>query len=168
MQQISGISSGKNNKSCRIIHSGSKKISFAFFRFFMILYAIYKIQPKHFYYLGYQLQGGPRKELLFCNVVPGRAGRRGAPELSHSGGGFGRGVGGEGRGAHHRPICGRGRTEGRRWKAGRRRPGGLAAERLGPGCSGLGAGRGGAGEVGEALWQSYGALDAANCARRGV
>jgi hypothetical protein len=60
----------------------------------MILYAIYKIQLKHFYYLGYQLQGGPRKELLFRNVVPGRAGRRGSPELSHSGGGFGRGMSG--------------------------------------------------------------------------
>jgi hypothetical protein len=35
-------------------------------------------------------------------------------------------------------------------------------------CSGLGAGRGGAGEVGEALWQCYVALDAANCARGGV
>jgi hypothetical protein len=63
--------------------------------FSMIFYANYKIQPKHFYYLGYQLQGGPRKELQFHNVVPGRAGRRGSPELSHSGGGFGRG-GGEG------------------------------------------------------------------------
>jgi hypothetical protein len=31
-------------------------------------------------------------------------------------------------------------------------PGGLAAERLGPGCSGLGAGRGGAGTLGKAVW----------------
>jgi hypothetical protein len=36
-----------------------------------ILYVIDKKQPKHFYYLSYQLQGGPRKDLFFCNVVPG-------------------------------------------------------------------------------------------------
>jgi hypothetical protein len=36
-----------------------------------IFYVIYKKQPKHFYYLSYQLQGGPRKDLFFCNVVPG-------------------------------------------------------------------------------------------------
>jgi hypothetical protein len=64
--------------------------------FSKIFYAIYKKQPKHFYYLSYQLQGGPRKELLFCNVVLGAAGRHSSLELSHSGGGFGRGMGGEG------------------------------------------------------------------------
>jgi hypothetical protein len=64
--------------------------------FSVIFYAIYKKQPKHFYYLSYQLQGGPRKELQFRNVVPGRADRRGSPELSHSGGALGRGMGGEG------------------------------------------------------------------------
>jgi hypothetical protein len=37
----------------------------------MIFYAIYKKQPKHFYYLSYQLQGGPRKDFPFCSVVPG-------------------------------------------------------------------------------------------------
>jgi hypothetical protein len=34
MQKLSGTSSGKNNKSCRIIHHEPKKICFAFFRFF--------------------------------------------------------------------------------------------------------------------------------------
>jgi hypothetical protein len=72
------------------------KLVFHFSEFYTIFYTIYKKQPKHFYYLSYQLQGGPRKELLFCNVVPGAAGQRGSPELSHSGGGFGRGMGGEG------------------------------------------------------------------------
>jgi hypothetical protein len=37
----------------------------------MIFYAIYKKQPKHFYYLSYQLQGGPRKDSFLCNVAPG-------------------------------------------------------------------------------------------------
>jgi hypothetical protein len=31
MQKLTGISSGKNNKSCRIIHKGSNKIEFAIF-----------------------------------------------------------------------------------------------------------------------------------------
>jgi hypothetical protein len=34
MQKLSGISSGQNNKSCRIIHQEPKKTGFAFFRFF--------------------------------------------------------------------------------------------------------------------------------------
>jgi hypothetical protein len=34
MQKLSGISSGKNNKSCGTIHIESNKIGFAFFRFF--------------------------------------------------------------------------------------------------------------------------------------
>jgi hypothetical protein len=87
----------------------------------MIFYAIYKKQPKHFYYLSFQLQGGPRKELLFRNVVPGRAGRRGSPELSHSGEGFAWGMGGEGRGGHLRPVCGRSSVSNR--PAAPRRPG---------------------------------------------
>jgi hypothetical protein len=58
MQKLSGIGSGKNNKSCRIIHNGSNKIGFAVFRFFSILYAIYKKQPKHFTIGVTLLQGG--------------------------------------------------------------------------------------------------------------
>jgi hypothetical protein len=72
------------------------KLGLHFSDFSVIFYEIYKKQPKHFYYLSFQLQGGPQKELQFRNVVPGRTGRHGSPELSHSGGGFGRGVGGEG------------------------------------------------------------------------
>jgi hypothetical protein len=34
MQKLSGISSGKNNKSCGTIHLESNKIGFALFRFF--------------------------------------------------------------------------------------------------------------------------------------
>jgi hypothetical protein len=33
MQKLSGISSGKNNKSCGTIHHESKKTGFAFFQF---------------------------------------------------------------------------------------------------------------------------------------
>jgi hypothetical protein len=34
MQKLSGTSSGKNNKSCRIFHNESKKTEFAIFRSF--------------------------------------------------------------------------------------------------------------------------------------
>jgi hypothetical protein len=34
MQKLTGISSGKNNKSCRIFHNESKKIGFEFFWIF--------------------------------------------------------------------------------------------------------------------------------------
>jgi hypothetical protein len=33
MQKLTGISSGQNNKSCRIIHHEYNKIGFTFFRF---------------------------------------------------------------------------------------------------------------------------------------
>jgi hypothetical protein len=72
------------------------KLVLHFSDFSVIFYAIYKKQPKQFYYFIYQLQGGPRKELQIRNVVPGWTGRRDSPELSHSSGGFGRGMGGEG------------------------------------------------------------------------
>jgi hypothetical protein len=66
MKKIKGISSGKNNKSCRIFHHKSNKIS----DFSMILYAIYKNEAIHFTIGVNLLQGGPRKESVFCNVVP--------------------------------------------------------------------------------------------------
>jgi hypothetical protein len=77
MQKLSGISSVKNNKSCGIIHIESNKIGFAFSDFSTILYTIYKKQPTGFTIGVTLLQGGPRKDLLFCNVAPGAAGRRG-------------------------------------------------------------------------------------------
>jgi hypothetical protein len=72
--------------------------------FFVIFYVIYKKQSRHFYYLSFQLQGGPQKELQFRNVLPRRTGRHGSPELSHSGGALGRGIGGGGRGGHQPSI----------------------------------------------------------------
>jgi hypothetical protein len=66
MQKLSGISSSKNNKSCRIIHNGSNKIGFVFSDFSMIFYAIYKIQPRHFYYLGYNCREALEKNSSFA------------------------------------------------------------------------------------------------------
>jgi hypothetical protein len=72
------------------------KLGLHFSEFSVIFYAIYKNQENHFTIGVTQLQEGPRKELLLCNVAPGAAGRcgwgkflRGSPE-------FGRGRAGEG------------------------------------------------------------------------
>jgi hypothetical protein len=91
IQKLTGISSGKNNKSCRIFHHKSNKIGFTFFWFSVIFYAIYKNQQTHFTILVALLQVGPQKDPGFCNVAPGRGQRR-------SGGNSGRGSPGSGRG----------------------------------------------------------------------
>jgi hypothetical protein len=77
MHKLSGTKPGENNNSCGIFHHESNKIGFAFLWFSMILYAIYKKQPNGFTIWVTNLQGGPRKEVLLCNVVPGAPGRRG-------------------------------------------------------------------------------------------
>jgi hypothetical protein len=95
MQKITGISSCKNNKSCGLIYHEPNKISFAFFRFFYNFYAIYKKQAIHFTIGVTVLQGGPRKDLWFRNVAPGRgrsarvAGIRRARRRSWPGKGWG-------------------------------------------------------------------------------
>jgi hypothetical protein len=157
MEKLTEISSGKNNKSCGIFHRESNKIGFAFFLLFStIFYAIYKKRPKNFYYLSYQLQGGPQKETFLCNVAPGTAGRCGRldsgdrwrRDWSGTGGEglwvarvrFGRSVGGEkppvggapaaGCGGRRGPCCGA--VEPRRGWPGRdkgRRGGGTRARR---------------------------------------
>jgi hypothetical protein len=77
-----------------------KQLALHFSDFSVIFYAIYKVQQICFNYLSYLLRIRPWKDFQIRNVTPGRTGRRGSPELSHSGGGFGRGMGGEGRGGH--------------------------------------------------------------------
>jgi hypothetical protein len=71
VQKLSGISSCKNNKSCRIFHHESKKMVLRFSDFSTIFYAIYKKQESHFTIGVTLLQGGPQKESFSCNVVPG-------------------------------------------------------------------------------------------------
>jgi hypothetical protein len=124
MQKLTRISSGKHNKGCRIIHKGSNKIGFAFFRISMIFYTIYKNQGNHFTIGVTLLQGGPRKEKFLCNVVPGGGGRRGLGKFRrcvtgvrpgrarkgltghwHSVSWVGRGRGGSGGGAHRQPVA---------------------------------------------------------------
>jgi hypothetical protein len=52
----------------------------------MIFYAIYKNQETHFTILVALLQGGPQKDLGFCNVAPGAAGRRGEAKFRRAAG----------------------------------------------------------------------------------
>jgi hypothetical protein len=93
----------------------------------MIFYAIYKKQPNHFTIGVNLLQGGPRKEIFFCNVAPGWP-ASGGPAKFRLTAGLGRpGTGGGG------ALGLRGPVPGLRWgreKAGegrRRRPGTVAA-----------------------------------------
>jgi hypothetical protein len=81
MQKLTEISSGQNNKSCRIIHKGSNKIVSHFSDLSVIFYAIYKNQPLTFTIGVALLQGGPRKENFLRNVVPGSGGRRGVAQF---------------------------------------------------------------------------------------
>jgi hypothetical protein len=73
MQKLSGISSGKNNKSCRIFHNESNKIGFAVFWFFYNFLRNLQETAKSLYYLSYPFAVRPLKSFLLCNVVPGGA-----------------------------------------------------------------------------------------------
>jgi hypothetical protein len=50
MQKLSGTSSGKNNKSCRIFHIESNKIGFSFFWFFYVFLRILQDSAKQQHY----------------------------------------------------------------------------------------------------------------------
>jgi hypothetical protein len=59
--------------------------------FSMIFYAIYKNQEIIFTIGVHLLQQGPWKEVLFCNVVLGAAGRRGEAKFRRAAAGLGQG-----------------------------------------------------------------------------
>jgi hypothetical protein len=67
------------------------KLALHFSGFSVICYAIYKNQQLTFTISVVLLQGGPRKDLGFCNVAPGRPGS-GGPAAA----GLGRGRAGNG------------------------------------------------------------------------
>jgi hypothetical protein len=71
MEKLKEISSGKNNKSCSIIHHESNKIGLHFSDFFVIVYAIYKIRQICVTIGVTFLQIRPWKELNVCNVALG-------------------------------------------------------------------------------------------------
>jgi hypothetical protein len=99
MQQLKGISSGQNNKGCRIIHNGSNKIGFTFFWSFCDFARNLQESAKLLYYWSYLLRIRPWKDVHVCNVAPMAAGRRG---LANSGKASGLGWAGAGRGGWRR------------------------------------------------------------------
>jgi hypothetical protein len=76
MQKLSGISSGKNNKSCRIIHHESNKICFAFFWFFYDFLRNLQETAKSLYYLSYPFAVRPSKRSWSLQCGPWAAGQR--------------------------------------------------------------------------------------------
>jgi hypothetical protein len=81
MQKLSGTSSGKNNKSCKIFHNESKKISYAIFWTFYEFLHILQAPAKGVYHwkgaLGADLDRswGRRGARRRGSAVPPRAGR---------------------------------------------------------------------------------------------
>jgi hypothetical protein len=69
-QKLTGISSGQNNKSCRIIHNGSKKIGFAFFRFFCDFLRNLQETVKSLHYWSYPFAVRPLKSFSPLQLGP--------------------------------------------------------------------------------------------------
>jgi hypothetical protein len=99
MQKLTRNSSGKNNKSCRIIHNGSNKIVSHFSDFSTIFYAIYKNQPNHKYYLSYPFAVRTSERTLALQCGPwarlAGAGEQNSSEVRRglAGEGWGKGLG---------------------------------------------------------------------------
>jgi hypothetical protein len=96
MEKLTGISSGQNNKSCRILHNGSNKICFTFFSFFCDFLRNLQESANSLYYFSCAYAGRPseRKFSLKCSPWgrwPARVGK--IPVMSR------RSLAGEGRGA---------------------------------------------------------------------
>jgi hypothetical protein len=95
--------------------------------FSMIFYAIYKNQQTHFTILVALFQGGPQKDLGFCNVAPGRPGSGGPAKFRRSAAGLGQGRAWGGARDHWGAIWGLGRGRERAGEGRRRRQGLVAA-----------------------------------------
>jgi hypothetical protein len=95
MQQLTGTSSGKNNKSCRIFHHKSNKIGFAFFRFVYNFLHNLQETAKALYYWSYHFAGKPSEGFLSLQCGPWAAGRRGSGEIPAGVAGVRPGKGGE-------------------------------------------------------------------------
>jgi hypothetical protein len=70
MPKLLGNSSGKNNKSCRIFHSESTKIGFAFLGFFYDFLRNLQIAAKHIYYLRLDFTGRPLELFPLLQLRP--------------------------------------------------------------------------------------------------
>jgi hypothetical protein len=103
------------------------KLASHFSDFSVIFYAIYKKQPNGFTIGVNLLQGGPRKDLGFCNVAPKRPGSGGPAKFRRAAAGLGQGRAWEGPRGHWGAIWGLGRGRERAGEGRRRRPGLVAA-----------------------------------------
>jgi hypothetical protein len=96
------------------------KLVLHFSDFFMIFYAIYKKQPKHFYYLSYPFAVRPLKRFFLLQCSPWAAGQRWSGQIlanrrpGPAGHGRGRGLGSLGTDSHAQSQRGKGRRGGRR------------------------------------------------------
>jgi hypothetical protein len=70
MQKLTGISSGQNNKSCRINHHESKKIGFTFFWFFCEFLRNLQESAKGFYSLSWPFAAGTLERTLCLQCSP--------------------------------------------------------------------------------------------------
>jgi hypothetical protein len=96
MQKLTGISSARITKVVGYFTTNPEKLVLHFSYFSVIFYAIYKKQPNGFTIGVTLFQGGPRKNLLCCNVALGAAGRRGLSNSQRARRRLGRGRAGEG------------------------------------------------------------------------
>jgi hypothetical protein len=127
MQKLTGISSGQNNKSCRIIHHEPNKIGFAFFRFFYDFIRNLQESGNHFYYWSSPFAAGTLERNFSLQCGPWRPGSGGPAKFWPTAGRGRPGMGGGGSLGPRGPIpglsCG-----GERDVEGRcRRPGTVAA-----------------------------------------
>jgi hypothetical protein len=104
------------------------KLDLHFSDFSVIFYAIYKNQEITFTIGVHLLQQGPWKDFGFCNVVPGRGGRRGVAKFRRGSPGFGRGRAVEGSMGHGRLVSLVGQGGGGAGEQVHRRPGTAAAQ----------------------------------------
>jgi hypothetical protein len=92
MQKLSGISSGKNNKSCGVFYNESNKIGFAVFWFFYDLLRNLQESATTLYYFSYPFAVRPLKRFPFSQCGPwGRSRRGSGRNPARVGGGVGRG-----------------------------------------------------------------------------
>jgi hypothetical protein len=124
MQKLTGISSGQNNKSCRIIHHESKKIGFTFFCDFL---RNLQESGNHFYYWSSPFAAGTLERNFSLQCGPWRPGSGGPAKFRPTAGRGRPGTGGGGSLGPKGPIPGVGWGREKAGEGRRRRPGPVAA-----------------------------------------
>jgi hypothetical protein len=99
MQKLTWISSGKNNKSCRIIHNGSNKTGFVVLWFFYDFLRNLQEIGKSLLLFDLPFAERPSERFAALQCDPWAAGRRGGAKSGEARWSFGRGRTGKGLGA---------------------------------------------------------------------